>query len=143
MISLFLLCLLLTINWHNSILHSHQGEVKGESNAVHQHSHDHHPDHHHGADELALWDWLAHLLGDFNHPDQGEKHFEIFLNPGYQIGIEQPGKVVDQPYFYHVNCLQSLDSNTDQNREKPNRVLSFSDPPFFDSLSNRGPPTFS
>ena len=145
-ISFFLLCLLLLINWHNTFFHSHHGPVKEESSVFyyHHHHHDHyHSDHHHGQNELALWDWIKQVLGDFEHPDLGEKHFELFLNPGNQIGLDLPSAVVFQPFIFQPQYLQLSDLDNSQENKIPIRVLSFSDPPFFDSISNRGPPIFS
>jgi hypothetical protein len=142
-ISLFLLCLLLLVNWHNAFFHAHYETEEAEFPIVHQHDHDHHHSHHHGQSELALWNWIKGLLGDFEHPDLGENHFELFLNPNHQIGLGQSSAIVFQPFIFTSLYLQLSDVDTCRNDQVPIRVLSFSDPPFFDSLSNRGPPAFS
>lgn len=141
-ISFFLLCLLLLINWHNTFSHSHQEIVGEELAVVHEHGH-HHSDHHHGQTELAHWDWLNGILGDFEHPDLGENHFELFLNPGNQIGLDQPSVFVFQPFILTPQYLQLADLSTDQRNKIPIRGHSFFEPSFFDSLSYRGPPAFS
>ncbi|MCB9304694.1 MAG: hypothetical protein H6566_29015 [Lewinellaceae bacterium] len=131
------------ISWHNTFFHSHQGTVKEEFAVVHKHDHGHqNSGHHHGESKLALWDWVKQILGDFEHPDLGENHFELFLNPGNQIVLDQPSAIVFQPFII-PEYPQFSDLDTYQNNNAPIKVLSLSGPPFFDSLSNRGPPTFS
>ena len=139
-ISSILLCLLFLINWHNTFFHSHQKSAKGETLLVH--THDHHDHHHHGERKLALWDWLHLLLDHFEHPDLGEKHFEVFLHPAGQIGLQQPTTVIFQPFAFHLEDLRSIAVEKHQHN-KPNKVLSFADPPFLKALSTRGPPKFS
>ena len=83
------------------------------------------------------------MLGDFEHPDLGEKHFELFISSGSQIALNQPSALVSQPFIFTSQYLQFLDLEKYLNNDRPGTALSFSDPPFFDSISNRGPPTFS
>ena len=143
-ISFSLLCLLLLVNWHNAFIHSHYGAGEEDFAFVHQHDHSHnHTDHHNGQHRWNLGDWIMQVLGNFEHPDLGEKHFKSFLNPGNQIGLDQPSALVSQLFILTPHYLQLSDLDTSQEKKMPPWVLYFPDPPFFDSVSSRGPPQFS
>jgi hypothetical protein len=132
----------LLVNCHNTFFHSHHRTEEEKVAVVHQHDH-HHSDHYHGHSNLAFWDWVKQVLGDFEHPDLGEKHFELFLNSYKQIGVDQPSAIVFQPFILTPPYFQFSALDTSQKNKIPIGVLSFSDLPYFDSISYRGPPTFS
>lgn len=144
-ISFLLLCLLLLINWHNTFIHSHYGIEEKDFAFVHQHDHGHHhsDDHHNGQGGSAFENWIKQMLGDFEHPDLGEKHLESFLNPDNQVGLDQPSALVFQPFILTSRFLQLPGLDTFQESQIPPWVLYFPDPSFFDANSNRGPPQFS
>lgn len=142
-ISIFLLSLLLLVNWHNASFHAHEGQDGGEIATHHDHDHHPHSDHHHDQPDSGLFNWFQQLLGDFGHADLGEDHFEVFLHPQHQTGVNQT--VVSTPLAFALlpspisfKTRQPLEEN-----EIPDRVRSFSDPPFLEIVANRGPPSFS
>ena len=142
-ISTLLLCLLLLVNWHNASFHAHEVLAGNEFGTFHDHEHAHHSDHHHDQPDSGIFSWLQQLLGDFEHADLGEDHFQVFLHPQPQTGANQlvyPTSLILAllPSPISVKTWQPLEEN-----ETPDRVRSFSDPPFLEIVANRGPPLFS
>ena len=143
-ISIFLLCLLLMVNWHNSFLHSHTESTKGHFSIVHNHDHSHFDHQHNINDELAMWDWIEQFLGNFEHPCLGEKHLEIFLKAKTQIGIDISSLSISQISYLVLDSHFSLsDQNISKKKRLLNSAFAFYNPPFFDSINPRGPPQFS
>ncbi|MCB0640977.1 MAG: hypothetical protein KDC44_05030, partial [Phaeodactylibacter sp.] len=80
---------------------------------------------------------------DFEHPDLGEDHFELFLKPGRQITLDQSSTFLDSPFTLFQITLERADFVLQRKVVKPQKVPSFTDPPVHSASGSRGPPLFS
>ena len=127
------------MNWHNSILHTHQQQMQDEE-IVMDHGHDHEHAHHH---EIDFWGWFKGMLGDLEHQDLGENHFEVFLRSGNQIVLDQQSILSQPVIFFTPQHLELSSPFIIQQAKRLNVEYSLTDPPFLEAQSNRGPPSFS
>ncbi|KAA3639569.1 MAG: hypothetical protein DWQ02_03515 [Bacteroidetes bacterium] len=135
---------MIAINWHNSFLHFHADVQTEYADDDHDHHQGHHQHHHHSHshhhDAGSFWDFLKNILGDFDHPDLGETHFEEFLKPGNQLQLDSEEDLFKQPLVVLIINDEKFE-NTEFQRVVNSFVFpDFSDPPFLESLSTRGPP---
>lgn len=144
-ISIFLLCLLWIVNWHNTFLHSHDPNVKDSTSHshAHSHSHQHSHDHHQHTHKLSFWAWIQQLVHDFEHPDLGDKHLELFIKSAQKIKLNQSQVAVLIPFLLSTSLDQTMDKENQQSLIFLKKILSFSDPPYLRSIIPRGPPIFS
>jgi hypothetical protein len=105
--------------------------------------HDHDNDHQHDQEDSGLLSWIKQFLGDFEHSDLGEKHFEQFLHPQNQLGSGQASMVVLSPFAFLAKPTTYFGHRILQQKITPIWDLSFVDPPFLEHIPNRGPPVFS
>lgn len=139
-ISLFFLSLLILVSGHNALIHDHHGSaIAKDLSGTHHHSGDHH--HHHGASDF--WGWLQGVMGDFEHPDLGEQHFEIYLQPANPVYVS----TTDLPEVVHIYGLNYDNGQgvgmTEHLGPVPDREHTGSDPPCLSALFSRGPPLIS
>ena len=142
-ISTFLLCLLLLVNRHNSFHHSHTVLGNDQLTTDSHHDHDHHSDHHHQNSILHFWDWIKHIIGDFEHSDLGDQHLELFLNPNHQSGFGNIYEVNIQPVIVFWQPADLYQNTVVQKSSLTLFELVFYDSSFLDLPDNRGPPLFS
>lgn len=145
-----MLCLLLAINWHNTFRHTHFGLVGGNDDLVWvqveppQHAHTHTDRHHHRHEEkMSFLNWLHGLLGDFEHTDFGDSHFELFLNSNNYFSLKHLAKITYYPAVFLLLHYSTSEPTEFEKKDVPKEVLSFSDPPFLASFTSRGPPAVS
>ena len=141
-ISTFLLFLLLLVNWHNTALHAHEVLEENEFGTIPDHDHAHHS-YHHDQPDSGIFSWFQQLVGDFEHADLGEDHFKVFLHPQHQTGANQPVSTPSLAFALLPGPISLKQWQPLEKNKMPDRVRSFSDPPFLEIVANRGPPTFS
>lgn len=131
------------MNGHAIFFHSHT-EMENQDHYTHQHDHDHyHSAHQHQQGIAALWDWITEALGDFEHSDQGDKHLEIYQVSNLLSKLNHISTVDIDFLPIHWQVIDLSKYTSVQNSGIPLFEQSFSDPPFLDAPSNRGPPLFS
>lgn len=139
-ISLFFLSLLLLVSGHNALIHDHHGSaITKDLSSTHHHPGDYH--HHHGGSDF--WDWLQGLVGDFEHPDLGEQHLEVYLQPTNSVQLHP------EDLLNVVRITGSIPESlrgfngTIQGGVIPAREPTGNDPPCLTALTDRGPPRIS
>ncbi len=139
-ISLFFLSLLLLVSGHNALIHDHHGSaITKDLSSTHHHPGDYH--HHHGGSDF--WDWLHGLVGDFEHPDLGEQHLEVYLQPTNSVQLHP------EDLLNVVRITGSIPESlrgfngTIQGGVIPAREPTGNDPPCLTALTDRGPPRIS
>jgi len=85
--SILLLSIYCAVVFHNVVPHIHTDNPaektqpltahKSHEHGHHHHDHDHHS-HHENQEESSWIDYVLRLLGDVQHPDLGDDHFENF-----------------------------------------------------------------
>ena len=83
------------------------------------------------------------MMDDFEHPDMGDNHFELFLHSNSSIAKVQfvtPGWDVFWvfPQVFELNPQEEL-----AQKQISFGVYVYSDPPIWDADNKRGPPQFS
>lgn len=94
--SIIFLSIYCAVVFHNIVPHVHSDSTTNDAHHTTHHSHQHH--HHHNEENISWTDYILGLLGDLQHTDLGDDHFENFTAQGSSFDLAQL-------YFTEINLI--------------------------------------